>query len=503
MPIKLKQNLKEYYDSYVKRNPTNIVPGTVNNIADIYATGFTRNMTTSQFLSANKGVQLTTTGKNITITSDVSHKNYSDGREIKTFKKNLFSTNNRYGTVVSTTDISTSPLTKYAITQNSKSPLLRQYSKFNLRNDSPGSLEPFILRGIQRSGKSQEPQRWGIGGSGIGAIDERAALDVVRLSKFALTPNGIKFGINKAILQLYKETRPYDKGATLKSKPPFFEVKKAGRDFRLPPPVGYNNKKLSDLIPAIPGVGILDTRKTDSYATSNTIKEFFGIKKQTDIDGIYVDEDLYQNTLNNSDLIPIGFDRLGGNKSVFRGTISGIADSFSPSWESYQYLGRPDKVYNYTGMDRSLAFTFEVYVHHPRELKAMFRKLDFLSKLTMPKMTDTNRMIGPLIKLTIGELYKGQLGFISSLNISPNTDIPFDLGFDDTNTKRIRNALPKAASVNIGFQFIHNTIPTDNQGFRSYSDSDFLLETPTVSPITTIDSVSGGSTLGLPGGLTN
>lgn len=71
------------------------------------------------------------------------------------------------------------------------------YNKFNLKEDSYNSSiikQPFILSGIQR--EKGEPQTLGVGSFSFirgGAITStaRAAIDVVRMSQFLLTPRGI------------------------------------------------------------------------------------------------------------------------------------------------------------------------------------------------------------------------------------------------------------------------------------------------------------------------
>ena len=477
--------LRPIYNRYSERFP-NRVSGVVDFIPNTYAIGFTPKLqvgSPTQFQINSKSF-FDIRSRNIAVTSGVTHTNYNDGSFVKSFNARLYSPEKRYSDSVNLTDINTSPIGKYAITERSKSPLMRQYAKFNLRNDSTGNLEPFILRGIQRNGKNQEPQRWGggLGAVGIAVIADRAANDLLRLGKFALSSNGIKYGINQGILQVYRLTRPYESKIKITTKPPFFEVKKPGKDFRVSKALGgYNNKRLKDFIPPIPGVGILDTGYTrrggdggdiSSYKTGarKKLTEIFGRKFEKEINQIVSSDDDYNKNLR-KDLIPIGFDRVDGDKVIFRGTVSGISDSMTPSWESYNYIGRPDKVYNYTGLDRNLTFQFEVYAYTKDNLEDVFKKLDFLSKLTMPEIVN-NRMSGPIIKLTLGELIRSELGFISSLSITPSTDVPWDL--PNIIERKRRLALPRVATVNVGFTFIHNKIPSNSPDFYSYSSKKYF-----------------------------
>jgi hypothetical protein len=104
-------------------------------------------------------------------------------------------------------------------TYTEDSPIDDMYNKFNLRDDAtpnPGyAKQPFILRGIQREGKS-DPQRWGLGNTTAGKISstfdiprsgiltaiERGAVDVARIGKFLISPRGLSWGIKQFGLQL-------------------------------------------------------------------------------------------------------------------------------------------------------------------------------------------------------------------------------------------------------------------------------------------------------------
>jgi len=85
--------------------------------------------------------------------------------------------------------------------------LKETYNKFNLKEDSYNSSifkQPFILSGIQR--EKGEPQTLGVGSFSFirgGAITSttRAAIDVVRMGQFLLTPRGITWGLKQVGMQ--------------------------------------------------------------------------------------------------------------------------------------------------------------------------------------------------------------------------------------------------------------------------------------------------------------
>lgn len=89
--------------------------------------------------------------------------------------------------------------------------------------------------------------------------------------------------------------------------------------------------------------------------------------------------------------------------------MSGISDSVSPEWSEEKYIGRPDKVYTYSGVDREVSFNFNVYPKTKQELPILWEKMNYLVGLCYPswkKFTNSNseRMISPFIELTIGNL---------------------------------------------------------------------------------------------------
>jgi len=103
-------------------------------------------------------------------------------------------------------------LTKWAITRRSPSELDKQYSKFNLRNDSFNFdltwSQPFVLRGIQGG---LEPERWGgilrgaddgVARGGIATQLERVLFDEQRIGKYLTSIKGIAWNLRQVGLQL-------------------------------------------------------------------------------------------------------------------------------------------------------------------------------------------------------------------------------------------------------------------------------------------------------------
>ncbi len=101
---------------------------------------------------------------------------------------------------------------------------------------------------------------------------------------------------------------------------------------------------------------------------------------------------------------------------VFRATFDNIQDTHSPKWNAVKYMGRGDPLYTYDGYERSISFGFTVHIGSRDEMKASWRKLNYLASWTAPDYTSAGLIRGPVIRLNIGHLYRKMPGFISSLS---------------------------------------------------------------------------------------
>ena len=156
------------------------------------------------------------------------------------------------------------------------------------------------------------------------------------------------------------------------------------------------------------------------------------------------------------DLVPLVFKANGrSNKIQFRGTVSGITDSFSPSWDTTKYNGRADQAYNYTTFERSLSFNFQVYATSRIEMKPIFSKLGALASMTMPVYSSGNAGYhGVLVNFTLGDLFLNELTFIETLTYTVSDETPWDTIGDDL------GVLPMGIDVSIGLKILDNTRPS-------------------------------------------
>lgn len=154
-------------------------------------------------------------------------------------------------------------------------------------------------------------------------------------------------------------------------------------------------------------------------------------------------------------------------KVPFVGSISGISEEISPTWNSFKYLGSPFNIYRYNGVERSLRFNLKLYYTTIKQRDAMIVKMNYLKSLAFPDVdvkaitfSSTNisqyAMAPNLVKITIGSLYKELPGYVESLSfeIDDNTTWPnsdsYDAGTDTT------FLYPSVIDVNLSVKVIEN-----------------------------------------------
>ena len=160
------------------------------------------------------------------------------------------------------------------------------------------------------------------------------------------------------------------------------------------------------------------------------------------------------NAAEQNDLVKLIFDKHGGgSKLQFRGAVSGITETFSPSWEGMKYNGRADSAFKYSTFERSISFNFKVYPTSKAELKPLYSKLQRLSTMTMPDYgAGTDGYGGILLDFTLGKLWVKHLSFIDSLSYTFSDDVPWD----------IDEGASMGIDVAIGLKLLSNVVPEYN-----------------------------------------
>ena len=161
-------------------------------------------------------------------------------------------------------------------------------------------------------------------------------------------------------------------------------------------------------------------------------------------------------------------DAVNGRWIIFPALINGITDNSSHSPTTINYIGRPDSVYVYGTMDRTIGFNLKVVALNKGDIETIWEKVNYLKGLVQPQFkqffTDnetTNllnpnelntRPVAPIIYLTIGDMFVNTPGFFKSVNVT----VP------DNSAWELDNGLqfPHICDIALDFQYIGKEVPT-------------------------------------------
>jgi hypothetical protein len=155
------------------------------------------------------------------------------------------------------------------------------------------------------------------------------------------------------------------------------------------------------------------------------------------------------------DFIPFKFIGLASSNYVyFRATLTSIAETFSPNWESKQFAGNPLPFYSYGHVERALTVNFKVFSESENEHSAMWKRLSELGRLAYPQRYSGTALkaTAPFIKITIGDMYIDKLGFIESLVYNVPDNAPWEIGMNGGNSDTYK--APMVIEVELTYKFL-------------------------------------------------
>jgi hypothetical protein len=213
----------------------------------------------------------------------------------------------------------------------------------------------------------------------------------------------------------------------------------------------------------------IDKSEIGKFNTTSDKVNLYGVW-EGDVEGNPTEQIVDNKTIDDLDFIPLRFYSVAKKQGVsFKATVSGITETFSPSWESSNFIGNPYSFYTYQSINRKIDFSFSVYSLSGEEHKKNWEKLDFFSSLVYPQNTTNDVYVTPpLLKLTLGNMYKNKLGFFESLSYTIDDNTPWEIGLGATKTgNRITNIdplsdlkdykLPTIINVTVSYQIIETS----------------------------------------------
>ena len=181
------------------------------------------------------------------------------------------------------------------------------------------------------------------------------------------------------------------------------------------------------------------TRKKDHYASGK--KDARGNKTRDEVNVIPYGKP-GKTPWENKDFVPFKFyDIFNEKQMVFRASFKSLTENITPDWNSVGYLGRPDDLHIYKGVSRDLNMNFVIYPYSYVEFKVLWAKLNYFTGLAYPSYEKVKgggeRMVAPMIELSIGDLYKKAPGFIKSMNLSYDMDATWEIKTGERLPKKI------------------------------------------------------------------
>lgn len=163
------------------------------------------------------------------------------------------------------------------------------------------------------------------------------------------------------------------------------------------------------------------------------------------------------------DAINVSF-AMGKQQAIqFRAFIKDLNQTATPEYKAYQYIGRMEKFINYVGVQREISFKLGVIAFSKDELKAVWRRINYLTGLVFPYGFNKGIMQPNITRLTIGNVYVDQPGYVTGLStnfteLSESWDI-------DAGTQ-----VPIAAQMDIKFILIEKATRIADSPFYGITD---------------------------------
>jgi hypothetical protein len=334
----------------------------------------------------------------------------------------------------------------------------------------------------QPSSAYLQVHRFNDGFGNIALTAVKSVEDVVRWTKWSVTPKGLLFHIKQAVLQRFnarRETRIYNPLGVLGSVLPFVHLPRHTTgtflDFKNPPKYNKESEVMDnvDVTPEASGLGKSISKLFKGFLGPDMAKDYgLGTGKIKAPGGnlysVGTSNQLqvpYHGTKDNqttSDL-PKDFinfrirDLVNGKWLIFPAHLGTITDAVTPTYSQERYIGRPDAVHIYTGTDRSVGFDFKVAAFTKQEIPIIQEKMNYLMGLGYPtykelfKGDSESRPVAPYISLTIGDLFKDTPGYFSSITITTDEGATWEV--DE------KFQIPQVFNVSVEFVYIGKYLP--------------------------------------------
>jgi gas vesicle protein len=166
-----------------------------------------------------------------------------------------------------------------------------------------------------------------------------------------------------------------------------------------------------------------------------------------------------------NDMIDVLFYDVVNKRAVpFRAFITAISERVQPTYEEVPYIGRSERNVVYVRSKREVSFTLQVYAFAEAELTNVWDKINYVTGLCYPSAYDVENgfMTPPVMKLTIGNLYRNQPGYITSLT----NQIEDGVSWETTDGFQV----PRGISMQVQFSILEKSQMHTGRGFYSITE---------------------------------
>ena len=167
---------------------------------------------------------------------------------------------------------------------------------------------------------------------------------------------------------------------------------------------------------------------------------------------------------------PVVGDTVNTDVLAFRAYLGDFSDDITPTWKTFNYMGRGEDFYVYEKFSRSINFSFYLFAHSAQEMPAIYTKLNYLMSSMAPDYNEYNQMRGTYAYLTIGDYIYQQPGVFTKMSISDLLTAPWEIALEEpefrgnfSTTDAKQHEVPKYMKVTMGFNPIHNFLPRKNK----------------------------------------
>jgi hypothetical protein len=162
------------------------------------------------------------------------------------------------------------------------------------------------------------------------------------------------------------------------------------------------------------------------------------------------------NPTGKNDAITVSF-AMGGDAHVqFRAFITGLQQSASPQYKTYQYIGRIEKFISYSTVERQVSFKLGIIAFSKDELDIVWKRINYMTGLIYPYGYNKGILQPNIVRMTIGNIYKDQPCYITSLNTSFN---------ELSESWDIDREVPISALLSVSANLIEKDAKTANKPF--------------------------------------